>query len=310
MVKVRNKIIAVTGSSGFIGTKLVCALDNSDNDLVLLVRNVNHKLPFKQIKCDLVSEDVPIKFLSGVDIVFHLAGCAHDTDDKNEEDYYWKINFSATVKLAKLALKNNVKKFIFISSVKAGNNIITKNCSTVVNKNTAKDIYGITKREAEIKLLDIARNSNMHISIIRPALVYGPNVKGNLGFMLSAIKKGWFPPLPKYKNARSLIHVDDLIRALLLISFDNRTNQGIYIATDGLRYSTRDIYEVMMCISNKKLPRWSVPKFFFDILAFSSPKLRGKVVKLFSNEIYSSNKLSQLGFIANKSLKDMNETIF
>ena len=95
-------------------------------------------------------------------------------------------------------------------------------------------IYGKTKREAELILLEIGRQSGMQVSIVRPSLVYGQGVKGNLRLMLSWIEKGWFPPLPEVNNRRSMIHVDDLVRALLLVAGDDRANGEIYIATDGV----------------------------------------------------------------------------
>ncbi|MFL2818435.1 MAG: SDR family oxidoreductase [Candidatus Puniceispirillales bacterium] len=61
-------------------------------------------------------------------------------------------------------------------------------------------MYGKTKREAELQLLKVSEESGMHVSIIRPSLVYGPFVKGNLKSMMLGIKKGWFPPLPKTDN--------------------------------------------------------------------------------------------------------------
>ena len=56
--------------------------------------------------------------------------------------------------------------------------------------------YGKSKREAELELLKIDKASGMHVAIIRPSLVCGLNVKGNLKLMFAGIKKGWFSPLP------------------------------------------------------------------------------------------------------------------
>ena len=104
----------------------------------------------------------------------------------------------------------------------------------------------------------------MHVSIVRPSLVYGPGVKGNLQLMLSAVKKGWLPPLPETGNKRSMIHVDDLVKAILLVSKYDCTNGEIYIATDGRPYSSREIYETICNVVGKSVPKWSVPKFLFD----------------------------------------------
>ena len=87
-----------------------------------------------------------------------------------------------------------MQRCIFVSSVKAGGRAIAGNCMTEENQGEPEGIYGKTKREAEVKLLEIGLQSGMHVSIVRPSLVYGSNVKGNLKLMLSWVKKGWFPP--------------------------------------------------------------------------------------------------------------------
>jgi len=150
----------------------------------------------------------------------------------------------------------------------------------------------------------------MHVSIIRPSLVYGPNVKGNLQLMLSGIKKGWFPPLPETGNKRSMIHVDDLVRAILLVADDDRANGEIFIATDGTPHSSRYIYNAMCSALDKSIPKWSVPKILFDMASLVNPRIKYKLNKLLGDECYSSAKLEALGFKAKKTLKDMNETSF
>ena len=144
----------------------------------------------------------------------------------------------------------------------------------------------------------------MHVSIVRPSLIYGPGVKGNLAIMRSGIEKGWFPPLPETGNRRSMIHVDDLVRALLLVAEDDRADGEIFIATDGVPHSSRKIYEAICQQVDKTVPRWSVPKFLFDGVASVSSRFRYKVEKLLGDEYYSSAKLESLGFRAERGLKD------
>ena len=71
--------------------------------------------------CDLQREVIPEGALEGVDTVFHLAGFSHDLRDASElEGLYRKVNVDATVRLAELAVRAGVKRFVFVSSVKAG----------------------------------------------------------------------------------------------------------------------------------------------------------------------------------------------
>jgi len=66
-----------------------------------------------------------------------------------------------------------------------------------------------------------------------------------------------------------------------------------------------------MCnIAGKSVPKWSVPKFLFNLVAIISPNIRYKVDKLLGDEYYSSEKLEALGFKAQRTLKEMNETSF
>ena len=107
-----------------------------------------------------------------------------------------------------------------------------------------------------------------------------------------------------------MVHVDDVVRALIFLAKDDRTSGEIFIVTDGIDYSTRDVYEIMCNISNVKIPRWSVPSIFFTILARINSNLKFKVEKLLDTEKYSSEKLKSLGFKPTKTLKDINETSY
>jgi UDP-glucose 4-epimerase len=298
--------ILVTGATGFIGQKLINILKG---DIKILSRNKNQC--FDTIVCDFEKNSIPSNSLDNIDTVFHLAGFSHDIRDANEIEYlYHRVNVDATLRLAELSIKSGVKKFVFVSSVKAGGSSFCKTCSNESSQYDPEGVYGKTKREAELKLLKIGSESGMHVSIIRPSLVYGPNVKGNLQTMLAGVERGWFPPLPETGNRRSMIHVDDLVRAILLVSEDKRANGEIFIATDGTPYSSREVYDAMCKVLGKLPSKWSVPKALFDIASLASPRIKYKINKLLGDECYSSAKLEGLGFKAKKSLKDMNETDF
>ncbi len=303
------KKFLITGSSGFIGGRLLGLLNDYKCEIRLLLRKTNPN--YETIICNLGQEKIPLSALEAVDTIFHLAGFAHDLHDPTRvAQLYKSVNVNATVELAELAVKSGVKRFIFVSSVKAGGSALPDKCMTEADQDVPEGVYGKTKREAELKLLEIGRQSGMHVSIIRPALVYGPNVKGNLNLMLSGIERGWFPPLPEVGNRRSMIHVDDLVRAILLLAEDERANGEIFIATDGNSYSSREIYDTICGALGKTPYRWSMPIFLFDIASLMGKKYKYKIHKLLGNECYSSNKLYGLGFRVKNSLSEINKTSF
>lgn len=298
--------VLLTGSSGFIGEKLVSAISSNDVSIRLISRSDNPN--FTTELCDLRSEFISSGFMRGVDTVFHLAGIAHDTS-KIDEDYF-KVNVIATQKLAELAVKSGVKRFVFVSSVKSGGAGEKDLCLKEDNSRMPEGVYGKTKREAEIRLLKIGNESGMHVSIIRPALVYGPNVKGNLAKMIKGINQGWFPPLIHVNNKRSMVHIDDVVRAILFVAKNEKANGEIFNLTDGRPYSSKEVYETICKTLGKPVPKWGVPVFLFKFIALFSPENKYKINKLIGDDFYSSKKLELLGFKTIKTLENINETIF
>ena len=301
--------VLVTGATGFVGQHLIEYLKLNGYNIKAISRNLI--LGVDTVICDFLKDDIPDNALKGIDIVFHLAGYAHDLKSESGiEQTYQKINVDITAKLLSLSVKNNVKKFIFVSSVKAGGVSRQGKCATEKSLSEPDGVYGKTKREAELKVLEAGRKFDIHVSILRPALIYGPKVKGNLQLMMQGIKKGWFPPLPEIGNRRSMIHVDDIVRALLFLSNNKKSNGEVFIATDGRVYSSRNIYEIMCHVLDKNIPNWSVPRLLFNAIARLSSGFKYKIDKLLGDECYSSKKLQSLGFKAQKQLRQMNETDF
>ena len=123
--------------------------------------------------------------------------------------------------------------------------------------------------------------------------------------MLKGIKNGWFPPLPDTGNRRSLIHVDDLVQALLLVAESEFSNGEIFIATGGLDYSSQEIYKAMCSAVGRFPPKWSVPNSVFQITAkfgdliknyFPFPFDSRQYQKLLGDGFFSCEKLKAIGF--------------
>ena len=303
--------ILVTGANGFVGLRLLEHIKNMDFDIRVLSRKPSSQ--YESISCDFLKNKIPLDALNAIDIVFHLAGFAHDFNGGSESNFiYQAINVDATVQLAELAVKSNVKTFVFVSSVKAGGR--SKHLNKCMNENDQMEpdgIYGKSKREAELRLLEISRNSEMDVIIIRPSLVYGKGMKGNLNLMLTGIKNGWFPPLPKIKNRRSMVHVDDLVEALIMVSFNRSINREIFIVTDGHPYSSREIYDAMCNSLGKKIPKWGLSPWIFVLMSKLNKRVSYKIDKLLGDEWYSSDKIESIGFKAKKSINlNKNETFY
>jgi UDP-glucose 4-epimerase len=295
----------VTGSSGFIGNRLCLLLEEQGHEVIKVSRKIKSDSK-KDLVCDLETTSLEDKNLSDVRTIFHLAGYAHDlSNPENSKDKYYSLNVKATLNLATQASENGVEKFVFISSVKAESPSVSR--GKVEDKELG--IYGETKRKAELLLLELSQKTDMQIHIIRPSLVYGPNVKGNLLNMKVAIEKGWFPPIPRINNFKSMIHVDDLARAIVFVAKEG-IDKEIYNVTDGVDYSTTEIYETLCRLVEKKPPSLRIPLFAFELLAKVPSGLGHKVKKLLESERFSSGKIRSLGYYSKLKLKQFNETLF
>lgn len=311
--------ILLTGSTGFIGKHFLSVLIEKNYTIRVLVRD-KKKLPplpseIQVVTGDLTQPNSLLHLCDDIDAVFHLAGHAHAFKEKNaSDDQHHAINFQGTQNLLHEAIRARVKKFIFFSSVKAVADSQHKIDETWQEKPSTP--YGIAKQAAENLVLN-AQSHGLHVTVLRPALVYGPEWKGNLASMLRAIDKGLFPPLPETYNKRSMISINDLCQAALLATDQPQANGKIYFVTDSISYSTRQLYILMKKALAKPIPHWHIPLEVFKLLAWIGdaggvitrrrlPFNSDAMEKLFGQAQYDSTRITQeLGFKPKDTLEKL-----
>ena len=314
-----NKIL-VTGATGFIGKHFIQQLLQKKIQIRVLIRDTQKSIQFpKEVEIfrgDLTDAKSLVNACTDIETVYHLGGYAHAWAENNRTfaDQHHAINFQGTQNILQEALNSGVKKFIFFSSVKAVAD--SENCIDENWDNLPNTPYGLAKRKAE-EIVLAAKNSGMHVCVLRPALVYGPNWKGNLENMLRAVARGVFPPLPETKNCRSMISVNDICQAACLAALNPEANGKIYFVTDGVDYSTRQLYVLMRNALGKRIPIWHIPLWFFKLMAGVGdlgqkiikrrlPFNSDAMTKLFGSAQYSSERIrSELGFKPIYDLKKM-----
>ncbi|MDI6746164.1 MAG: NAD-dependent epimerase/dehydratase family protein [Rhodocyclaceae bacterium] len=242
-------LILVTGASGFIGARL---LRPGDRALVRAVGNIPNA-----VVGDLLDPASLAVACDGVKTVFHCAGYAH-AFSSSDPDAHWRVNFEGTRNLVNAAGAAGVKRFIFLSSVKAMAEPGDE-CVDVDWRGEPGTPYGKAKRAAEDAVLEAGAKYGMHVVNLRLAMVYGRGGRGNLERMAQSIRAGWFPPLPETGNRRSLVHVDDVVAAMRLVAETPAANGRTYIVADPQAYSGRQIYDAIRAVLSAPTLRWSVP---------------------------------------------------
>ena len=298
------KRILITGGSGFIGKRLLHYLRDSNCNITLLSRKLSDN--YTSIICDLLHDTINDNFFESIDTVFHLAGYAHSGDGKS---LHRRINFESTQKIADAASRSKVKQFIFLSSVKAGFSPDDKMFVSENDLTHPEDEYGKSKRDAEDYLIDLSKKSAMNVKIIRSTLVYGKGMKGNLALLKKYANIRYLPHFPEFDNSKSIVHVDDVARALIFLANEDDVSNEIFYLTDGNSYSTSEIFEKLRYEKYEKKHNFQLPMILFKLLSLCGSNIKKKIKKLSSNELYSSEKIKKLGFETKFNLEDIDEKI-
>lgn len=264
--------VLVTGGAGFVGSALISRLAAVGYKVHALTRNRASVFPagVESHQSDILATDVDADFLQGINCVVHCAARVHIMNDEtsNPLDEYRKLNVEGTLRLARQAAKQGVKRFIFISSIKVNGESTPDNKPfNVDSAPNPSDPYGVSKLEAEIGLKELASATGMELVIIRPSLIYGPGVKANFRNMMKWIYKGVPLPLGAIKNQRSFVAIDNLVDLIITcIRSDAAANQ-LFLASDGRDLSTTELIRLMAAALGKRAFLLPIPMSSINFLA-------------------------------------------
>lgn len=308
-----DRPVLVTGASGFIGRRLIMALLGQRARVRALVRASSSALTDWRdvaiVNADLADTVSLARACAGMNTVIHAAGFAH-ADAADTPDFaarHWAINAEGTFRLLDAAVAAGVERFIFISSVKAVGEPGPR-CVDETWDAPAETPYGQAKRAAEQRVLTVGHQTGLHTVILRPALVYGPGMKGNLARMITAIQRKRFPPLPETGQRRSLVHVDDVAQAALLAAANSSAAGQTYFVTDDQPCSSRELYVLIRQSLDLPPPRWSASASLFygaamladgarRLMGQRDPQFRAMLDKLLNGACYDSSRIGrELGY--------------
>jgi len=221
----------VTGATGFVGGAVVKALSQSGNHVRAAVRSTPQP-PFDgRIEVirhpDLLQPIDWQPLVAGMDFVIHLAGIAHTGRGISAETYD-RVNRLATEQAAQAAARAGVRRFVFISSIRAQSGSSTEHVLSERDHARPTDDYGRSKLAAE----EAVRSSGVPFTILRPVLLYGPGAKGNFAALLRAANSPWPLPVGQFANRRSLLDVENFLSALRFVFDAPKTLGATYIVAD------------------------------------------------------------------------------
>ncbi len=285
--------ILVTGSNGFVGKRLVLALEKKGHSVKGFdTAQGNDLLDKRQCRQE----------CKGIEAVFHLAAVLDEKSQMLE-----KVNVEGTENILEAASKQRCARFIFLSTV--GVNAGVKG---IVNEESQlKPITPYEKSKARAEKLVLDFQEMISITIIRSALVLGPNK-----YWQSIIKLAGkdFPIIGGGKQVWQTIFVDDLINALVFVLGKKECIGETFVVAEQGKPTLRQLYSEI----RKQLETGGKIKTMPKLVAKIVAVLKGNkgilttqhIDRLARERNYNTEKINALGWKAKVGMEEaVNRTV-
>jgi UDP-glucose 4-epimerase len=259
--------VLLTGANGFVGRALQARLLT---DAVHRLRCAQRQLTAVPVGgtefCLAPSLGPDVDWstaLVGVDAILHCAARVHVMNEEAADPLaaFRRVNVDGTLRLARQAAEAGVRRFIFVSSIKVnGEHSLPGQPFLADHLPAPEDPYGVSKLEAEEGLRSLSSETGMELVIIRPVLVYGPEVKANFLQMMRWLNRGIPLPLGGInENRRSLVYVGNLVDLIITcLEHPSAANQT-FLVSDGEDISTTELLRRMGAALGKPARLLPVP---------------------------------------------------
>lgn len=235
------KRILITGKDSYVGVS---------------VKNYLEQWPkqYKVEELDVKGDSWKSFDFSKYDVIFHVAGIAHVDTKKVSEDekkLYYDVNTNLAEAVAKVAKKQGIKQFIYMSSaIVYGDSapIGKKKVITEDTKPAPSNFYGDSKLQAEIRLNKLA-DKYFKVVIVRPPMIYGKGCKGNYPTLRKIALKS--PIFPKVKNERSMMYIKNFAEFIKQVI--DKELKGTYNPSNKETIATYEIVKEIAKINDKKI---------------------------------------------------------
>jgi nucleoside-diphosphate-sugar epimerase len=312
-----GETILVTGSTGFIGARLLRHLVSEGESVRVFLRPESNEgaLPegVEVVRGSFSDLDALGRAVRGIDRIVHLAGVTKSLDEAG----YDAGNVLPVQNLLAAVRRHNpgLKRFLLVSSLTVAGPASEGICG-VKERDIPSPVsaYGRSKLRAEGLCLESA--SDIPVTIVRPPAVYGPGDRDVLQ-VFQMLAKGVLVSAGSVARQRfSLIYVDDLVCGMMMAARSERAAGGIYYITSPRSCSWDElIAAVQPILGFTKIYRFSLPKpFLFVVGTFMGAlgSFRGKAALINRDKAHelvqdywvcsSEQAEKDLGFIAGTTL--------
>ncbi|TDJ35423.1 MAG: NAD-dependent epimerase/dehydratase family protein [Gammaproteobacteria bacterium] len=260
----------VTGAGGFIGRHL-CARLVAEGWTVKVITRGTAPANTQMLKTALDAENNELVggFLNA-QVVYHLAGLAHEGVAHNNRAALQGVNVNGTVSVIKAAVEAAVPAVVWLSSIKVLGDV-SDDPFRPEDPYRPGNAYAKSKMAAELALAGICTGST-RVAIVRPPLVYGAGVRGNYLRMLHWVARGIPLPLAHATALRSMVSAANLCDLLVRLSQDGA---GVFHVADSEDMSVSVLLAELAMLLGHRLLLFGVPP---KVMQFLTAAGRQRVV--------------------------------
>ncbi|MCQ4263736.1 NAD(P)-dependent oxidoreductase [Stutzerimonas stutzeri] len=309
--------IVVTGGTGFIGSRLVSSLCRLGHEVRVISRKTELDVPgdcFDVVNLDLVrATSVPDELLADCSLFFNCAGALSDNSCMRALHVESTRMLVDACKKAAVASSRSIH-WVQLSSVGAYGAVRGRaDLNRVVTEETLtnpKGEYEVTKTQADELLLSAAEPGVFSCSILRPSNVYGIGMPNDSlrqwGRVLQANKFFYIGPNGAIST---YVHVDDVVRALLLCGFNEHAKGEIFNISNDC--TQEELVEAMAEALKVRAPALRVPELLARATSRIFSRVPGfplsstRIDSLVARTTYPVDKLATvLGYSHDRPVKD------
>lgn len=312
----------ITGSNGFVGSKLMYALeaighktigiDISDECPITPHVNTLHGDIRKSV--DLARTGIAFieRYNESIDMVIHCAAAKHDFGIDRSE--YFSHNKYGTKTLLEYMSSQNIQKLMYISTVSVFGHPVGE--ADESQPYAPDHPYGDSKLAGEILSINWHKEEQTReLLVLRPTVIYGPHSHTNVYNLIDMLHRRPWITIGKGNHIKSVVSLDNIIDMIVFSLGIMKPGMQDFNCVDEPYISLHELMRLISSNAGFRMPRFTIPQAIaiaigklFDIpaklLSIDLPVNSDRMRKLSTATYFKAQKIRDAGYVQRRSTQE------